>query len=218
MAAIRVLYVEDDPALMGLVSDLLWAAPSLDLVYAGGSFASALEFAQKEQFDAALLDVNLGQGNSSGLQLAIALRVINSHCGLVMYSQHASEKLVQRLPIDQRYSFSTLQKRAPLDFELLVNTLVRTAQGYSSHDQSLAEQQENEISHPSNLKLRDHEIMRMLTNGKSTEHIARELSLSPVTIRQDLSRIYEVLIPQRTAGTNLRTLAISKYLEDARSY
>jgi DNA-binding NarL/FixJ family response regulator len=126
--------------------------------------------------------------------------------------------LVQRLPIDQRYSFSVLQKRAPLDFELLVTTLVRTAQGYSSHDQALDENKETDISPLSNLRLRDHEIMRMLTSGKSTDHIARELSLSPVTIRQDLSRIYETLIPQRTAGTNLRTLAISKYLADARSF
>jgi len=218
MGRLRVLYVEDDPALMGLVSDRLRAAPSLDLVFAGGSFASALQFAQKEDFDAALLDMNLGQGVGSGLELATALRVINSNCGLVIFSQHASEKLVQRLPIDQRYSFSVLQKRAPLDFELLVTTLVRTAQGYSSHDQSLAEEQEADISLLSNLRLRDHEIMRMLTSGKSTDHIARELSLSPVTIRQDLSRIYETLIPQRTAGTNLRTLAISKYLADARSF
>lgn len=218
MRKLRVLYVEDDPALMGLVSEQLRAAPSLDLVFAGGSFDSALQFAQKEDFDAALLDMNLGHGVGSGLELATALRVINSHCGLVIYSQHASEKLVQRLPIDQRYSFSVLQKRAPLDFELLVTTLVRTAQGYSSHDQALDENKETDISPLSNLRLRDHEIMRMLTSGKSTDHIARELSLSPVTIRQDLSRIYETLIPQRTAGTNLRTLAISKYLADARSF
>lgn len=218
MGRIRVLYVEDDPALMGLVSDQLRAAPSLDLVFSAGSFASALQFAQTEAFDAALVDVDLGQGSSSGLELATALRLINPNCGLVVYSQHASEKLFQRLPIDQRYSLSVLQKRAPVDFELLINKLVRTAQGYSSIDQSLTERQEDSSSPLSNLKLRDHEIMRMLTGGRSTDHIARELSLSPVTIRQDLSRIYEVLIPERAAGTNLRTLAISRYLEEARTF
>ena len=210
--------MEDDPALMGLVSEQLASSPELDLVFSGRTSDSALEFARKGQFDAALVDLNLGQGSSSGLELATALRALNSNCGIVIYSQHASEKLVERLPPDQRYSFSVLQKRAPIDFKLLITTIVRTAQGYSSIDQSMVEQQRKDTSPLSAFTLRDHEIMRMLAEGKNTQHISEELSLAPVTVRQDLSRIYGILLPNRTEGTHLRTLAVTKYLEEARSF
>lgn len=218
MAKIRVLYVEDDPALMGLVAERLMAAPSLDLVFSGRTSDSALQFAKNGSFDVALLDLNLGQASSSGLELATALRAQNSNCGLVVYSQHASEKLVERLPLDQRYSFSVLQKRAPVDFESLITTLVRTAQGFSSIDQSMTEQQSKNNSTLAAFTLRDHEIMRMLADGKNAQHISEELSLAPVTIRQDLSRIYAILIPNRTDGSHLRTLAVTKYLEEVRSF
>jgi DNA-binding NarL/FixJ family response regulator len=219
MSRIRVLYVEDDPALMDLVSKELRAAPGLDLVFSGGSFDEAIEFVQKKGvFDVALVDLNLGKDNHSGLQLAVALRGLNPNCGLVVYSQYASKQLSERLPVGQRFSFSVLQKRAPIDFELLVTTIVKTAQGYSSMDKSLVEDQVNDIQRLSSLSLRDHEIMRMLVDGKNTEFIAKQLFLAPVTIRQDLSRIYAVLVPNRTTGSNLRSLAVTRYLEEARSF
>ena len=219
MGKIRTLYIEDDPALMDLVSKELRAAPGLDLVFSGGSFDMAFEFAQKNgAFDVALLDLDLGKDSRSGLELAMALRGVNPNCGLVVYSQHVSNQLSERLPKEQRFSFSVLQKRAPLDFDLLVATLVNTAQGYSSVDKSLIEDQANDIKCLSSLTLRDHEIMRMLADGKNAEYIAKELFLSPVTIRQDLSRIYAALVPDRTEGSNLRSVAVTKYLEEVRSF
>jgi DNA-binding NarL/FixJ family response regulator len=214
---IKVLYVEDDRALMSLVAQQLMADVRLELVCMASDPNTSLEFSKTHTFDVALLDLALGRANISGLELAIALRAQNSNCGLVIFSQHSSEHLITRLPVEQRYSFSVLEKRAPIDFELLISTLVHTAQGISSIDNSL-EQGPAVPSLLNPLSDRDHEIMRLLIDGKSTNHISTILSLAPVTVRQEISRIYGTLVPDKTEDTNLRTKAILRYLEEVRSF
>ncbi len=217
MRRIKVLYVEDDAALMSLVAQQLIADERLELVCMASNSNTSLEFSKSHTFDVALLDLALGRGSISGLELAIALRAQNSNCGIVIFSQHSSEHLVTRLPVEQRYSFSVLEKRAPIDFELLVSTLIHTAEGISSIDSSL-EQSPGSESLINPLSERDHEIMRLLIDGKSTNHISSVLSLAPVTVRQEISRIYGTLVPDKDEDTNLRTKAIMRYLEEVRPF
>jgi DNA-binding NarL/FixJ family response regulator len=214
---IKVLYVEDDAALRSLVAQQLIADERLELVCMASDSHTSLEFSKTHTFDVGLLDLALGRGSISGIELAIALRRQNSNCGLVIFSQHSSEHLITRLPLEQRYSFSVLEKRAPIDFELLISTLVHTAGGLSSIDSSLKQSPGIEsLLEP--LSDRDHEIMRLLIDGKSTNHISTLLSLAPVTVRQEISRIYGTLVPDKTEDTNLRTKAIMRYLEEVRSF
>lgn len=217
MRRIKVLYVEDDPALMSLVAEQLRADARLELVNAANSSVSCLEFATGGNFDVALLDLALGRGSISGLELAIALRVINPHCGLVIFSQHAKAGLGERLPVEQRFSFSVLEKRAPIDFELLVYSLIETAKGLSSTDTSLVIGV-NDDSPLGSLSQRDLEILRLLSDGLSTESIANALGLAAVTVRQEISRLYTILVPEKEPGTNLRTLAIRRYLDEMRTF
>lgn len=217
MRRIKVLYVEDDLALMSLVSQQLQVDDRLELVYATNSSASCLEFAQNGVFDVALLDLALGVGSSSGIELAIALRLIDPHCGLVVFSQHAKANLDQRLPVDQRYSFSVLEKKAPIEFELLVSSLVDTAKGFSSTDKSLVPEVKDK-SPLDALSPRDLEILRLLSDGLNAESIANTLGLAAVTVRQEISKLYTILVPIKQPGTNLRTLAIRRYLEEVRTF
>ena len=214
---INVLYVEDDPALMSLVAQQLKADQRLELVYMANDSESSLGFAKSGAFDVALLDLALGKGSSSGLELAISLRATSPNCGIVIFSQHSSAKLVSRIPIEQRFSFSVLEKRAPIDFELLTSTLVSTAQGFSFTDE-LLNPEKGKDSLLVGLSQRDHLIMRLLMEGRSTDHISAELSLASVTVRQELSRIYSTLVPEKLEGTNLRTKAIMRYLEEVREF
>lgn len=217
MRRIKVLYVEDDLALMSMVAQQLETELRLDLVSVTSSSVACLAFAEKNTFDVALLDLALGVGSSSGLELAIALRSIDSNCGIVVFSQHAKASLSERLPADQRFSFSVLEKKAPIDFGLLVSTLIQTASGFSLTDESL-EQGHKSVVILSSLSQRDLEIMRMLSDGLSTDRVAEALSLASVTVRQEISRIYSILVPEKLPGTNLRTLAIRRYLEEVRAF
>jgi DNA-binding NarL/FixJ family response regulator len=60
--------------------------------------------------------------------------------------------------------------------------------------------------------------MALLVEGLDVSHIATKLGLSAVTIRQELSRIYKVLVPEPAPGTDLRTTAVLRYLRRSRGY
>jgi DNA-binding NarL/FixJ family response regulator len=68
------------------------------------------------------------------------------------------------------------------------------------------------------LSPRDLEILRMLSDGLNTDSIAKALGLAAVTVRQEISSLYTILVPTKQPGTNLRTLAIRRYLEEVRTF
>jgi DNA-binding NarL/FixJ family response regulator len=208
----RVIYLEGDPALRFLISNEIRRSPLLDLVFAGPSLKSALDFSQGGTFDVALIETCHGEAISAG-ELASNLRRIEPNCGIVVYSQEASFRFLTDNYRDDRIGISVLQKSYPVDFDSLFNTLVRTAQGHSEIDGALVQETEAYNSPSKDLSIRDNSILMMLVGGKNTEYIAQRLNLAPVTIRQELSRIYRILVPIRTEGSHLRTEAVSAYLK-----
>ena len=62
MRATRVLYVENDPALRGLMTRLMSGRPELEVVAACASASEALDSPAVPQCDVALLDLALGEG------------------------------------------------------------------------------------------------------------------------------------------------------------
>ena len=64
MRATRLVYVENDPALRGILSRALAADPGIDLLLSTGLPDEALGSDAAENADAALLDLALGTGAS----------------------------------------------------------------------------------------------------------------------------------------------------------
>ena len=59
---------------------------------------------------------------------------------------------------------------------------------------------------------RQRTVMGMAATGLSTKEIARRLSSTEGSIRQDLSRAYRVLVPDATDADDIRTRAVLAYL------
>ncbi len=213
----KVIYIEGDTALRSLISNEIRRSPLLDLVFEGPSLSSAIDFTQRANFDVALVETCHGEA-SSGQEMASTLRRSETNCGIVLYSQEASLGFLNNFAPDDRIGISILQKRSPVDFDLLFRTLVRTAQGHSSFDEALVE--ETDIDHlpAGDFSIRDNAILIMLVDGKNNEYIARALNLAPVTVRQEVSRIYRILVPFRTEGTHLRTEAVAAYLKKTKQF
>ena len=60
--------------------------------------------------------------------------------------------------------------------------------------------------------------MYLATTGVDATVIAGELELAPVTVRKELSKIYQILVPDPKPGTDLRTSAVLRYLRETRAY
>ena len=219
MRPTRVLYVENDPALRGIMSRALNHRPDIDLLCSVGGGVEALDAAREQHFDVALLDLALGSGAMNGMELGVSLRSMIEDIGIVIYSQHAVSDFTDSLPEEFRWGWSVLQKRSDVDVDLLVDVLKSTAQGHNTVDDEILSAREASAKNPiQQLSTRQREIMAIAATGVDATVIAEELGLSPVTVREHLSRAYKVLVPDPRPGTDLRTTAVLRYLRETRLY
>lgn len=211
-----MLYVENDAALRNVLGSMLSKSPVLELL---GSFGRADEVLQRDlvlKADVALIDFSLDQNGLNGVELGIALRNINEYIGIVIYSQFTVRPMVNRVPKQMRSGWSFFDKSATMDTVDYANILKATSVGKGNWEEVLAsdvETQESESSIFFSLTPRQRSIMSLTSQGKSAQEIATQLSLSYSYVRKELSRAYGVLVPNATAGDDLKTAAVLKYME-----
>ena len=211
----RVIYAENDPTLRGMITNILEQRPELTVVLSAESSSDVLASDAALVADVALLDLALGPDSLTGVELGIALRQRNENIGIVIYSQHAIPDYVRHMQEHISQAWSFVEKTGNLNFDELVSVLRETAAGKSfatasnlaSHDA---------VNLATNLSPRQHEIMSLAVQGMDAPTIAKELGLASVTVRKNLSRIYEILVPNPSPGTDLRTTAVLRYAQQVR--
>lgn len=218
-APLRVIYVEDDPALRGILTAILGSRRDLDIVATAGSPREAMAAADETGFDVALLDLSLGDDSMSGLELGVALRQRFPGVGIVILSQYQVPAFLTRFDDEQRHGWSFILKRADLHPNYLSDVLHSTARGLNVIDPLMVKRQMGEqASAVSLLTPRQREIMALAAEGLDAPAIARRLDLTHGVVRQELSRSYQVLVPNSPEGADLRTLAVLRYLRETRDF
>ena len=216
MRATRVIYVENDPALRGIMTSMLDSAPELDVMLSTGSPTEALAFVPPTPADVALIDLALGVDEMNGIDLGIALRQKNPDIGIVIHSQYPLDFTIERVPDELRMGWSTLQKSGQMEVADLVNLLKTTAMGIASmhHDVALNpdESEYEKNRRLARLSSRQRSIMGLTANGFTPQQVAEQLSLSHEVVRQDLVRVYKVLVPEQASGKDRRTQAVLVYV------
>lgn len=219
MRPTRVLYVENDPALRGLVSRMLESSPEIELVGSFSSAETALEVENIARVDVALLDLALGADSINGIELGISLRQRNSNMGVVILSQHVVPDFVSSLPESQRWGWSFIEKRGDLETDWLIDVLRSTARGLNIVDPSVQRARELATDNViDQLTARQREILALAATGLDATAIANTLGLAAISVRQELSKAYGVLVPDPKPGTDLRTSAVLRYLRETRIY
>jgi len=206
----RVIYVENDPALRGIITRLLDERPEMDVLLATGFAHEALDQSIAEQADVALLDLALGSGQMNGIDLGLALRSLNENIGIVIHSQYRLDTVARTVPPEALIGWVTLPKSGELPIEELIKTLRDAARGMT-----MTETPSDGMDSPlEELTIRQRAVMGMAASGVKSTEIARRLRISHDAVRQDLSRAYRVLVPDADHDADdLRTRAVLTYLE-----
>lgn len=206
-----MIYVENDPALRGIMTSMLSSSPDLEVMWSAGSPSEALALAPTAPSDVALLDLALGPNEMNGIDLGIALRQLNPDLGIVIHSQYPLDVTIERVPVDARMGWSTVQKSGQMNLADLVAVLKSTAQGLSrrQHDDVIGADDSDLLS---GLSERQRSIMGLSAAGFSPQQVAEQLRLKHDVVRQDLVRAYKVLVPEDSAGDDRRTLAVLAYI------
>ena len=219
---LSVLYVEDDPALRGILGTLLAGVPNIRIDASFDNSRKALDWAEDNTPDVALLDVALSTGDMTGIELGVALRRIHPKIGVVLLSQHSLPGFLTRIDATQRTGWSFILKRADLHPRYLADVLVATSRGLNVADPAMIDDRaaaaEAAESILTELSPRQRDVMALLAQGIDAPAAAAQLGLTPATVRQELSRVYQVLVPSAPVGADLRTLAVLRYLREMRSF
>lgn len=207
--ATRVIYVENDPALLGIIRGMLDQMAGVEVVCACTTAAEALAHPAVEDADVALLDLGLGADSVNGIDLGIALRERNPNIGIVIHSQHEVGHVMPLLPAGDDMAWSYLPKTGDMRISDVVDVLRSTAAGMSSGREAPIIRS---ITSLADLTDRQRAVMALAADGLAAPEIARRLGTSHEGVRQELSRAYRVLIPDVSEGEDRRTRAVVAYL------
>ena len=210
--ATRVIYVENDPALLGIFTTLLEAHAGIEVVCACASAQAALAHAAVETADVALLDLGLGAGSMNGIDLGIALRERNHNLGIVIHSQHEVSHVLPLLPSGDDMAWSYVPKTGDMAVSDIVAVLKSTAAGRSTGTEESEAPDTRSLADLTDLTDRQRAVMALAADGLAAPEIARRLGASHEAVRQELSRAYRVLIPTVGEGEDRRTRAVVAYL------
>lgn len=216
MRPTRLLYIENDSALRGILSEMLSQSQYLEVIGSFSNSDEALNRSLVRKADVALIDFALDQNGLNGIELGIALRNINEYIGIVIYSQYSVSQMVNRVPKAMLSGWSFFDKSAEMGLQDYVDIIKLTSSGKGNWEQVSAGEVENSEVQSSiyfQLSPRQRSIMSMSSQGKSAQDIAAQLGLSYSYVRKELSRSYAVLLPDSTPSDDLKTAAVLKYLE-----
>jgi DNA-binding NarL/FixJ family response regulator len=209
--ALHVLYVEDDPMLRDMLATQLRAHRRIAGIEAFGSPREAIDGAGLGLVvDVALIDLALGQGQPSGIEVGLALRATRRDLPIVIFSQHRVPNIDDAVPPRERHGWSFVQKGSDVSIARLVKVLELAVAGQELVATALSARPAAEVL--AQLTPRQREVMALAASGYDAVGIAERLHLAHVSVRRELSLAYRVLVPEPQPGTDLRTGAVLEYL------
>lgn len=210
MRPTRLIYVENDPSLRGIMSTMLEEIDEIDVILSTGVAHEALDPQVVTIADAALIDLALGSTQLNGIDLGLAMRELNDNIGIVIHSQYRLDTVARTVPKSALIGWTTLPKSGDLTMTELVEAIRQTASG---HSRVLTPREGQESSPLDQLTARQRAVMGMAAAGVNTPEIARRLNISHAAARHDFSAAYRVLVTDAQPEDDLRTRAVLAYVE-----
>ena len=184
VGALRVLYVEDDPMLREMLATQLRADARIGSVEAFGTAREVVDGASGE-LDVALIDLSLGQGQPSGIEVGLALRATRRGLPIVIFSQYRVPNVDDAVPPREREGWSFLQKGSDIGIDELVEVLSGAVDGVEYVATSEAAMPANSVL--AKLSPRQREVIALAAAGYDAVGIADRLHLAHVSVRRELS-------------------------------
>lgn len=209
---IRVLIVASDPALRGGLRQHLDARPDLAVVAAVATENEALD-QDAADFDIALIDLDSAGPRTAAMRLGLELKARRGTLGIVILTDQAVDDPFPLLPESARIGWSFLDKEQDFDERHVARSIIATSWGLNVRDAGIHERRPDDTtSSLAALTDRQREVIALASRGLNVTSIGAQLGMTPAATRQELSRVYAVLVPDADEGTDLRTLAVLRYL------
>ncbi len=207
MRPTRLIYVENDPALRGILARLLDKHPDIELLLHTDTPGAALHRGLVESADVALLDLALGSDEMNGIDLGLAMRRLNENIGIVIHSQYRLDTVARSVPPEVLFGWSALPKSGEMPIEEIVDVVRGTARGRSFGIEGNPDTE----SPLQVLTMRQRAVMGMTASGIKATEIARRVGGDTGDGAPGSVEVLPVLVPEAGDEIDLRTKAILVY-------
>jgi two-component system, NarL family, invasion response regulator UvrY len=189
----RILLVDDHPLLRRGLRDLLSTAPDIHIVAEAGRSEEVLPALSAHPCDLVLLDLSLpGRG---GLEVLKDIRAAVPSVRVLVVSTYAEAQYAVRAMRAGAAGYVN-KSSEPETLIDAVRSVMRTGRYVSEAVGAIladfAEHGDRDLAHEQ-LSDREHQVLRLLTAGKTISEIAAELSLSVKTVSTYRARLVEKL-------------------------
>lgn len=207
---LRVLLVDDDPfTLLGLASTV--RAFNVEVVAEAGDAPTAMRAAHEHRPDAAIVDLDLGEG-PTGIDLARAMRRDLPNIGIVMVSTYTDPRLMghNQAPLPDGSIY--LVKRAITEPGVLERALLASLDPES---EPVRKQRRSRASESLLAQLSDHqiEVWRLVAAGCSNSEISRLRSINEPSVEKAIARLIKHFDLKATKGQNQRVMLVQAYYD-----
>jgi DNA-binding NarL/FixJ family response regulator len=201
----RCVIADDHPAIIDAVSRYLADVDDVEIVARAENGDEALRLIEEHAPDVALVDARMpGMG---GIDIARKLSAKGSKTAVILYTGHSERSvLLEALDAGAR---GFLVKETPLDD--LARAIRTICEGGTYVDPALA----GLLAGPQaaerlpTVTKREREVLRLLADGMRNEQVARQLSISPLTVRTHVKNAMQKL------EADTRTEAVAKALRES---
>ena len=192
MGKIRVLLIDDHPAVRAGIRMMLEQDPNIEVVGEGDNGDRALQLVELLKPDVLLLDMEMP--GKDGVEVAEELNRINANVRILGLSAYDDEQYISGLLSNGAAGYLTKEEALEKIVEA-VHGVARGEKGWFSQRAviQMAAQMRKEKEDLYNLTPREEEVGRALVRGLTNKQIALELGISERTVRFHLSNLYDKL-------------------------
>lgn len=204
---INIVIVDDHPIVIEGLKMLLNSQPFFNISGSFTSGAETISFIRSQMVDIILLDITLPDAN--GTELCREIKKISPNTSVIMFSNRSERSIIMQ-SIQNGASGYLLKNTS-------IEELVICIRGALSGDIVFCNETKQIISRPSQQDLptprltkREKQILQMVAQGKTSNAIAEELFLSPLTVDTHRKNLLQKF--QAKNSTELINLAVQQQL------
>ena len=214
MGTIRVVIADDDLLVREGIARLL-ERPPFAVVGLAGDPTGLMGLVREHVPELVVLDIRMPPSHTTeGLDAAQAIRAEFPQIGILVLSAHVEVHRAIDLLAEGR-GVGYLLKRRVTEVDDFRETLERIAGGGSAIDPVLVKElvAERRAHDPlSDLTPREHEVLRLMAEGRSNAGVARRLVVTDATVEKHVHSILAKLGLAETQDDHRRVLAVIAYL------
>ena len=215
MGPIRVVIADDDLLVREGIARLL-ERPPFDVVGLAAEATELMALVREQVPDLVVLDIRMPPSHTTeGLDAARAIRAEFPQIGILVLSAHVEvHRALDLLAEGQGVGY--LLKSPVIKPDEFLETLERIAGGASVIDPVLVQEliAARRVQDPlSELTPREHEVLRLMAEGRSNAGIARVLWVTENTVEKHVRSILAKLPLSETQDDHRRVLAVIAFLD-----